>query len=108
MFTELKESGLVPLTELQRTTVVERFIPHSILSPQENDYIAKYPTLLIKYYIAVYPPQIVRIWFEFYYFLKISGVSKMGDNELYSKISPIANEYKHFLALFVWLLYGRI
>ena len=25
----------------------------------------------------------------------------MGDNELYSKISPIANEYKHFLALFV-------
>ena len=25
----------------------------------------------------------------------------MGDNELYSEISPIANEYKHFLALFV-------
>ena len=64
--------------------------------------------LLIKYYIAVYPPQIVRFWFEFYYFLQISGVSKMGDNELYSKISPIANEYKHFLALFVGVLYGRI
>ena len=34
----------------------------------------------------------------------------MGDNELYSKISPIANEYKHFLALFVGVLlvYGRI
>ena len=32
----------------------------------------------------------------------------MGDNELYSEISPIANEYKHFLALFVGVLYGRI
>ena len=29
----------------------------------------------------------------------------MGDNELYSKISPIANEYKHFLALFVGVYY---
>ena len=28
----------------------------------------------------------------------------MGDNELYSKISPIANEYKPFLALFVGVL----
>ena len=40
--------------------------------------------------------------------IKISGVSKMGDNEQYSIISPIANEYKHFLALFVGVLYGRI
>ena len=29
----------------------------------------------------------------------------MGDNEIYSKISPIANEYQHFLALFVWVYY---
>ena len=69
--------------------------------PQENYYIAKYPTLLIKYYIVVYPPQIVRIWFEFYYFLKISGVSKMGDNELYSKNFPPlqmnTNIFWHFL-----------
>ena len=27
-----------------------------------------YPTVLMKYYIAVYLPQIVRIWFEFYNF----------------------------------------
>ena len=40
--------------------------------------------MLIKYYIAVHPPQIVRIWFESHTFI-ISGVSKMGDNELYSK-----------------------
>ena len=32
----------------------------------------------------------------------------MGDNELYSKISPITNEYKQFLALFVGLIYGKI
>ena len=32
----------------------------------------------------------------------------MGNNELYSKIAPIANEYKHFLALFVEVIYGRI
>ena len=29
----------------------------------------------------------------------------MGDNELYRKISPVANEYKHFLALFVGVYY---
>ena len=46
--------------------------------------------------------------FNFTIFKKISGASKIGDNELYTKISPNANEYKHFLALFVGVLYGRI
>ena len=32
---------------------------------------------------------------------------KMGDNELYSKISPIANECRRFLVLFVGVLSGR-
>ena len=32
---------------------------------------------------------------------------KMGDNELYSRISPIANECRRFLVLFVGVLSGR-
>ena len=64
--------------------------------------------LLIKYYIAVYPLKLSVFGFNFTILKKISGVSKMGDNELYSKISSIANECKHFLALFVGVLYGRM
>ena len=32
---------------------------------------------------------------------------KMGDNELYSRNSPIANECRRFLVLFVGVLSGR-
>ena len=35
-----------------------------------HNYLWKYPTVLKKYYIAVYPPQSVGTWFEFYIFFK--------------------------------------